>query len=100
MFSQLQRPDPVGLNAPNIAGMNLFASGTGGRAIYGNNDLAAALKTVMEDDAVVYTLGFYPSEQKMDGSYQSLSIKVARKGVVHDRSTGLIGSVRVPIGTD
>jgi VWFA-related protein len=86
MFSQLQRPDPVGLNAPNIAAMNLFASGTGGRAIYGTNDLVGALKTVMEDDQVIYTLGFYPGDQKMDGSYHSLSIKIARKGLeVHYR---------------
>ena len=86
MFSQVQQPDPVGLNAPNIAGMNLFASGTGGRAIYATNDLVGALKTVMEDDEVVYTIGFYPTEQKMDGSYHKLSVKVDRKGVeVHHR---------------
>ncbi len=86
MFAQIQQPDPVGLNAPNIAGMNLFASGTGGRAIYGSNDLIGAMKTVMDDDQVVYTLGFYPGDQKMDGSYHKLSVKVERKGVeVHHR---------------
>ncbi|MBZ5633398.1 MAG: VWA domain-containing protein [Acidobacteriia bacterium] len=96
MFSQIQRPDPVGLNAPNIAAMNLFASGTGGRAIYVTNDLVGALKTVMEDDEVVYTLGFYPSEQKLDGSYHSLSVKVARKGVeVHHRQGYLASDTKV-----
>jgi VWFA-related protein len=96
MFAQLQRPDPVGLNAPNIAGMNLFASGTGGRAIYGTNDLVGALKTVMEDDEVVYTLGFYPGDQKMDGSYHSLSVKIARKGLdVHHRQGYLAADTKV-----
>ena len=96
MFSQLQGPDPVGLNAPNIAGMNLFASGTGGRAIYGTNDLVGAMKTVMEDDDLIYTLGFYPIEQKMDGSYHSLSVKVARKGVdVHHRKGYLASDTKV-----
>ena len=96
MFSQVQQPDPVGLNAPNIAGMNLFASGTGGRAIYGTNDLLGALKTVMEDDEVVYTIGFYPTEQKMDGSYHSLSVKVARKGVeVHHRQGYLADDTKI-----
>jgi VWFA-related protein len=96
MFSQVQQPDPVGLNAPNIAGMNLFASGTGGRAIYGTNDLVGALKTVMEDDEVVYTTGFYPTDQKMDGSYHSLSVKVDRKGVeVHHRQGYLADDTKI-----
>jgi len=86
----------VGLNAPNIAGMNLFASGTGGRAIYGTNDLAGAMKTVIEDDEVVYTIGFYPSEQKMDGSYHSLSVKVARGGLeVHHRQGYLADDTKI-----
>ena len=96
IFSQVQLPDPVGLNAPNIAGMNLFASGTGGRAIYGTNDLTGAMKTVMEDDEVVYAIGFYPTDQKMDGSYHSLSIKVDRKGLeVHHRQGYLASDTKV-----
>jgi hypothetical protein len=54
------------------------------------------MKTVMEDDDVLYTLGFYPSEQKLDGSYHSLSIKVARKGVnVHHRQGYLAADTKV-----
>jgi hypothetical protein len=34
----------------------------------------------MEDGQVIYRLGFYPSDEKLDGSYHSLSVKVARKG--------------------
>ena len=50
----------------------------------------------MEDDEVVYTLGFYPSEQKLDGSYHSLSVKVARKGVeVHHRQGYLASDTKV-----
>jgi VWFA-related protein len=86
----------TGLNAPNIAGMNLFASGTGGRAIYGTNDLVNAIKTVMEDDQIVYTIGFYPTEQKMDGSYHKLSVKVARNGVeVHHRQGYLADDTKI-----
>jgi hypothetical protein len=76
--------------------MNLFASGTGGRAIYATNDLVGALKTVMDDDVVVYTIGFYPTEQKMDGSYHKLSVKVARKGVeVHHRQGYLADDTKI-----
>ena len=61
--------------------MNLFAGGTGGRAFYVINDIAAAIKTAVEDSEVTYALGFYPGDIKLDGSYHSLSVKVARKGV-------------------
>jgi hypothetical protein len=50
----------------------------------------------MEDDQVVYTIGFYPTEQKMDGSYHKLSVKVARKGVeVHHRQGYLADDTKI-----
>jgi VWFA-related protein len=70
-----------GLLAPGIDSMNLFAGGTGGRAFYNISDLAGAMKTAVEDSEVTYALGFYPGNIKLDGSYHSLSVKVARKGV-------------------
>lgn len=73
-------PDP-GLLRPGIDAMNLFAGGTGGRAFYVINDLAAAMDTAVEDSEVTYALGFYPVDIKLDGSYHSLKVKVARNGV-------------------
>jgi len=70
-----------GLMAPGIDSMNLFAGGTGGRAFYSITDLAGAMKTAVEDSEVTYALGFYPVDIKLDGSYHSLSVKVARSGV-------------------
>jgi len=72
--------DP-GFLRPGIDAMNLFAGGTGGRAFYGINDVTAAIKTAVEDSEVTYALGFYPVDIKLDGSYHSLSVKVARKSV-------------------
>ncbi|HEY2845464.1 MAG TPA: VWA domain-containing protein [Bryobacteraceae bacterium] len=76
----LPPPDP-GFLRPGIDAMNLFAGGTGGRAFYMINDVAAAIKTAAEDAEVTYALGFYPGDIKLDGSYHSLSVKVDRKGV-------------------
>ncbi|MBZ5633393.1 MAG: VWA domain-containing protein [Acidobacteriia bacterium] len=77
----LKPPPDLGLLRPGIAAMNIFAGGTGGRAFYVINDVAAAIKTAVEDSEVTYALGFYPGDIKLDGSYHSLSVKVARKGV-------------------
>jgi VWFA-related protein len=71
----------LGFLRPGIDAMNLFAGGTGGRAFYMVNDVTAAIKTAIEDSEVTYALGFYPGDIKLDGSYHSLSVKVARKGV-------------------
>jgi VWFA-related protein len=72
-------PREMGLTASGIDTMNLLAAGTGGRAVYGSNDLAAAIRSVMEDDEVTYRLGFYASGLKPDGAYHTLSVKVAGK---------------------
>jgi VWFA-related protein len=77
----LKPPPDRGLLRPGIDAMNLFAGGTGGRAFYVINDIAAAIKTAVEDSEVTYALGFYPGDIKLDGSYHSLSVKVARKGM-------------------
>ena len=68
------------LTAPGLDTMNLLAGGTGGEAFYATNDAVGAMKTIMEDGDVTYRLGFYPSDAKLDGSYHTLSVKVARKG--------------------
>ncbi len=73
--------DAVAFMRPGIDAMNLIAGGTGGRAFYVINDVTAAIKTAVEDSEVTYSLGFYPGDIKLDGSYHSLSVKVARKGV-------------------
>jgi VWFA-related protein len=73
--------DAVAFLRPGIDAMNLFAGGTGGRAFYVINDLATAVKTAVDDSEVTYALGFYPGDIKLDGSYHSLSVKVARQGV-------------------
>ena len=73
--------DQVAFARPGIDTMNLFAGGTGGRAFYVVNDVAAAIQSAVEDTEITYALGFYPGDIKLDGSYHSLSVKVARKGV-------------------
>jgi VWFA-related protein len=71
---------PASLTASGIDTMNLLAGGTGGEAFYATNDATGAMKTIMEDGQVMYRLGFYPSDEKMDGAYHSISVKVAHKG--------------------
>ncbi|MGH9614952.1 MAG: VWA domain-containing protein, partial [Bryobacteraceae bacterium] len=74
-------PGSSGLMDPSIDTMQLLAHGTGGRPFYAVNDLAGAVGEAMDDDRITYVLGFYPSDEKLDGSYHPISVKVAKKGI-------------------
>jgi VWFA-related protein len=56
--------------------MRILASRTGGKAFINRNDLDHAIGEAIADSEVSYTIGFYPSEQKKDGSYHKLTLKV------------------------
>jgi VWFA-related protein len=63
-----------------------LAEQTGGRASYFNNDLEGAVRSAVADGEASYTLGFYASEETLDGKFHSLNIKTTRKGItVHHR---------------
>jgi len=67
--------------------MKLLAERTGGRAFYGSNDIAGAIRRAMDDSRVTYTIGFYAEAVKWDGSFHELKVRVAVPGAeVHSRS--------------
>jgi hypothetical protein len=50
---------------------------TGGAGFDDAGDLQIALKTAEEDSRSAYTLGYYPSEDVLDGKYHRLTVTVA-----------------------
>jgi VWFA-related protein len=71
--------DPRGVIAgfdENQTVMNRVASRTGGRAFYATNDIAGSIESSLTDTDVTYTLGFYPSEEKLDDSFHNLTVRV------------------------
>jgi VWFA-related protein len=61
--------------------MNLLADGTGGRAFYGNNDVAGSVRRAIEDTELAYLLGFYPSHNQWDGSFHRLKLRLNVPGL-------------------
>jgi hypothetical protein len=59
--------------------MHQLADDTGGKAIYNNNDLAAATSRAIDDGSHFYTLTYSPANKKLDGSYRKIEIKAASK---------------------
>jgi VWFA-related protein len=66
----------AGFDAPGIDTMNLFAGKTGGKAFYAINDMESAIATIEDDGEITYAIGYYPVDQKLDGSFHSISVKV------------------------
>lgn len=60
-------------------GFRQAAEMTGGEAFYNTNDLAGAVRQVLDAAAYSYTLGYYPDEKSLDGKVHKLEIKLAKK---------------------
>jgi len=68
-------------------GMQKISDDTGGKAYYNTNDLAGALREILDTTEVTYTLGFYVDEKALDNKNHDLSVKLAKasKATLHYR---------------
>jgi VWFA-related protein len=89
---------PIGVN--NQETMEELASGTGGHAYYNTNDLKKAIGDAVDDSRVVYTLGFYPSDEAFDGKFHKLEVKVTdQSGLSLRYRKGYFDSPQTPVDT-
>lgn len=58
-----------------------LSSDTGGKAFFDSNDFAPAFQQVQNDTEAYYILGFKSTDQRQDGSYRHLTVKVNRPDV-------------------
>ncbi|HET8550709.1 MAG TPA: VWA domain-containing protein [Bryobacteraceae bacterium] len=64
----------------NRTTMQQFAVRTGGKAYYGS-EVGKALPEAFEHSRISYTLAYYPSNQKYDGRFRKIEVRVRRAGV-------------------
>ncbi len=57
-------------------GLQGIAAATGGKAFFDALDLSFAVQSAQEDSHSAYVLGFYPSEEKLDGKFHRLTVRV------------------------
>ena len=67
------------LNARHMTEQEI-ADATGGRAIYGTNDLATALAEATETGGHYYTLTYSPSNQNYNGKLRHIHVELAKRG--------------------
>jgi len=54
---------------------------TGGRAFVNTNDIKGAIRSAADDGRVTYVLGYYPADDRADGRFHRIKVKVNRPGV-------------------
>ncbi len=61
--------------------LDTLSMDTGGKAFFDSNDFAPAFQQIQHDTQAYYILGFRSTNQRMDGSYRHLTVKVDRDDV-------------------
>ena len=54
---------------------------TGGFALVNQNDLNAGFSRIIQENSSYYLLGYYPTNDRRDGKFRQLQVKVARPGL-------------------
>lgn len=61
--------------------LSTLSTDTGGKAFFDSNDFAPAFQQVQNDTQAYYILGFKSTDQRQDGGYRHLTVKVNRADV-------------------
>jgi VWFA-related protein len=61
--------------------LRVLADETGGFAAVNSNDFAQAFSRVVRDNSTYYVLGYYPTNDRRDGRFRNVSVRVTRPGL-------------------
>ena len=66
--------------------LRTLADETGGFAVTNTNDTASQLQRIVDDNSSYYVLGYYPTNERRDGRYRKIDVRLTRPGlIVHAR---------------
>jgi VWFA-related protein len=61
--------------------LRTLAEETGGFAAINSNDFAGAFDRIVRENSAYYVLGYYPSDDRRDGRFRRLEVRVTRPGL-------------------
>ncbi len=77
--------------------LRVLAEETGGFAVLNSNDFVTAFQRIQQDNSSYYVLGYYPANERRDGGFRKIEVKVNRPGLeVRNRRGYLAPSGRLP----
>lgn len=61
--------------------LRVLADETGGFAVVNTNDFPSAYERILEETSTYYVLGYYPENDKRDGKFRTIEVRVKRPGL-------------------
>ncbi len=61
--------------------LRVLSQETGGFAVVNQNDLAANFERVVVDNSAYYLIGYYSTNERRDGKFRKIEVRVARPGL-------------------
>jgi len=61
--------------------IRVLSEETGGFAIINQNDFSSGFERIVADNSTYYVLGYYPTNDKRDGRFRKVEVRVKRPGV-------------------
>ncbi len=61
--------------------LRVLSDETGGFAVVNQNDLTGAFRRLVDDNSSYYVLGYYPSNDRRDGRFRQIDVRVNRPGL-------------------
>ena len=61
--------------------LRVIADETGGFAVLNQNDFRSGFSRILEDNSSYYVLGYYPTNDKLDGRFRNVQVKVLKPGL-------------------
>ena len=61
--------------------LRVVADETGGFAVLNQNDFRDGFSRILEDNSSYYVLGYYPANEKLDGRFRNVQVKVLKPGL-------------------
>ena len=63
--------------------LSTLATDTGGKAFFDSNDFGPAFQQIQHDTEAYYILGFHSTDQRRDGAFRHLTIRLSKNGGSH-----------------
>jgi VWFA-related protein len=61
--------------------LRVIADETGGFAVLNQNDFRTGFRRILDDNSSYYVLGYYPTNEKRDGRFRNIQVKVLKPGL-------------------
>ncbi|MGD9904495.1 MAG: VWA domain-containing protein [Vicinamibacterales bacterium] len=72
--------------------LRVLSSETGGFALVNSNDFAGGFERLVADNSAYYLLGYYSSNERRDGRYRKIEVRVKRPGLTVRARKGYVSA--------